>query len=90
MGQNEVGNSICRTASGKIVLGPQAEGTPMSVNVPIHCPPGSKFEGIYHTHPDGVPIPSQQDLRSGRQVGASILCIKVPNTGETRCYRRQR
>ena len=51
MGQNEVGNSICRTKAGQVVLGPQAEGTPMSVKVSIQCPPGSAFEGIYHCLP---------------------------------------
>ena len=90
MGQNEVGASICRTPTGGIVFGPQAEGTPMSVDVPIQCPAGSKFEGIFHTHPGGVPIPSPQDLRSGRSVNANILCIRVPDTGQTRCYRRQK
>ena len=89
MGQvNEVGASICRMPNGKIVLGPKATGTPMSVKVPIQCPPSATFEGIIHTHPGGVPIPSQQDLKAGRQVGANVLCIKVPETGVLRCYRR--
>ena len=86
MGTNEVGAAICRLPSGGIVFGPKAEGTPMSVSVPIQCPPGSSFAGIWHTHPGGVAVPSKQDLRSGRSVGAKRLCITVPETGETRCY----
>ena len=84
--RNEVGASICQTSDGKLVFGPWAEGTPTSVNVAVSCPPGTTFRGIYHTHPGGVPYPSDQDLKSGVQVGAETLCVKaVP--GQLKCHR---
>ena len=85
---NEVGASICRRPDGKMVLGPVSEGTPTSVNVLKFCPPGSIFEGLWHTHPNGAPIPSTQDLLSGIQADAKLLCINVPDTGVTGCYER--
>lgn len=91
MATNERGASICRRPDGSLVFGPFATGTPVSVNVPIRCPPGAKFHGIYHTHPDGVPIPSGQDLKSGRQTNSQVLCISVPtgpNAGRIACYRK--
>ena len=86
---NEVGASICQKPNGQYVFGPKATGTPTSVNVPVSCPAGSKFVGIYHTHPGGIPVPSPMDLTSGRSVNAKLLCIKVPETGQTRCYVRK-
>ncbi len=85
---NEVGASICRRFDGSMVLGPVSEGTPTSVNVLKFWPPGSVFEGIIHTHPNGAPIPSAQDLLSGLQADAKLLCINVPDTGVTHCYQR--
>ena len=49
MPRNEVGASICRAPGGSFVFGPFAEGDPVSVQVPISCPKGTSFEGIYHT-----------------------------------------
>lgn len=86
MAKNEIGASICRRPNGSFVFGPFATGTPVSVNVPIKCPAGSTFHGIYHTHPGGVPIPSAQDLRSGRQTGSQVLCVNAD--GNMVCYRR--
>lgn len=84
---NEVGFSICRVkATGKLVNGPVATGTPMRVDIPVQCPPDSRFEGLYHTHPGGIAMPSAMDVRSAKQVGARVLCIQVPETGEMACY----
>ena len=85
---NEVGAGICRRFDGKLVLGPVTEGAPTSVSVLKFCPPGSIFEGFIHTHPKGLPIPSGQDLLSGIQADAKLLCINIPDTGVTRCYER--
>jgi proteasome lid subunit RPN8/RPN11 len=86
MGQNEIGASMCRKRDGSFVLGPVTEGTPMSVNVMISCPPGTEYWGPWHTHPGGIPYPSSQDMKSGRNTGAKGLCITVPETGETLCH----
>lgn len=84
---NEVGFSICRVrATGKLTNGPVATGTPMRVDIPVECPPDARFEGLYHTHPGGVAMPSAMDVRSAKQVGARVLCIQVPETGEMACY----
>lgn len=84
--RNEIGASICKKPNGKFTFGPWAEGTPTSVNVPVACPKGSAFAGIYHTHPGGVPLPSQTDLRSGIKVGADVLCINAD--GVVQCFTR--
>lgn len=84
MGANEIGAAMCRFPNGKLAFGPFSEGTPVSVNVRIECPPGSTFEGIYHTHPRGVPVPSQTDIKSGQLTGSKALCINAD--GDVRCY----
>ncbi len=81
---NEIGAAICQKRNGRFVFGPFSEGTPTSVNINAKCPPGSKFFGIYHTHPKGVALPSQTDLASGRRVGAKTLCINAD--GDLRCH----
>ncbi len=83
---NEIGFTMCRvTASGELTHGPLAEGTPDSVNIPVSCPPGSSFEGLFHTHPGGSSFPSPTDIRSAKKIGASVLCIDAD--GDTNCFR---
>ena len=75
--RNELGFSLCRVgASGQLVAGPVATGDPVSVSIPVSCPTGSHFEGLFHTHPGGVAQPSQQDIRAAKQSGAANLCIQ--------------
>ncbi len=81
---NEIGASICQRPNGSFVFGPFAEGDPMSVQVPLSCPQGSEWYGIFHTHPAGVPIPSPTDIRSGLKTGAKVLCINAD--GHTECW----
>ena len=87
LGQNEIGYALCQQPDGSYVNGPVAEGTPVSVNIPIRCPSGTKFVGLYHTHPGGVPYPSNTDIQSAARVRAAQLCIEVPETGQTNCFR---
>ena len=82
---NEYGYAMCRTPDGRIVQGPVARGTPNSVTIPISCPRGSTFIGLFHTHPQGVSQPSGQDVRSGVEVAAQILCIRSEAEG-LRCW----
>lgn len=82
--QNETGFSLCATPEGRVAAGPVVRGTPNSVNVPIACPPGADFFGLYHTHPGGVPEPSPKDMQSAAEVGASVSCINAD--GVLRCY----
>lgn len=88
MARNEIGASICRRPNGTFVFGPFATGTPVSVNVPIKCPAGSDFYGIYHTHPGGVPIPSGRDIQSGIKTNSQVLCVNAD--GRIACVRRAR
>ena len=85
--KNEIGYSVCETSRGKLVAGPVAEGTPTSVNIPLSCPAGSKLAYLQHTHPGGIAKPSAQDVKSAYASGAKGLCITVPETGETNCFR---
>ena len=85
---NEIGASICQFPGGGLAFGPWAEGTPQSVSIEVACPTGADFLGIFHTHPNGVPAPSPQDIKSGLASGSKVLCIKaIP--GDLKCYRKR-
>ena len=90
MGQreNEKGFSVCEFADGGLTHGPVAHGTPTSVQIPIACPPGSRFRGMHHTHPGGIAQPSATDIRSARRVGADVLCIDAD--GDFACFQVRR
>ena len=81
---NELGFVMCRLKSGGATHGKVSTGSHTRVKIQTDCPPGSKLDGIFHTHPDGVPYPSALDIRSARQVGARQLCIASGK--DLRCY----
>ena len=82
---NEIGFTLCRARNGKLVRGPMASGTPMNVDIPLKCPSDSQMVGLFHTHPGGVPYPSDIDLKSAARVGVSNLCIDADGT--LNCFR---
>lgn len=84
--QNEIGHTICERPNGEIVSGPVAEGGPVSVEIPLQCPAGSRYVGLWHTHPGGIPYPSSVDIRTAQLTRAEKMCISVPETGVTKCY----
>ena len=84
---NEFGFSLCQAQDGKLVKGPTATGTPINVSIPVTCPAGSHFTGLFHSHPRGVAYPSPQDIDSALRVGAKILCIQSDQ--EMKCFRIQ-
>ena len=73
--KNEFGFTLCRMKNGKLTRGPIATGTPVQVNIPVVCPPGSSLIGLLHSHPGGVAVPSPQDTRSAKQLGVKDMCI---------------
>lgn len=81
---NEIGFTLCRTPRGQIVRGPMATGTPTRVQIPVACPSGTAFFGLFHTHPGGVARPSAQDIASAQRVGAEVIC--VASDTELRCF----
>lgn len=81
----EIGFAMCKTPQGGLVAGPMSSGTHNRVEIPVSCPIGSRFTGLYHTHPGGVALPSRTDLDSARKVGAKALCISSDT--ETRCQK---
>lgn len=82
----ETGFALCRDRGGVLTFGPAATGDRYSVEIPVECPPGSEFFGLYHTHPGGTTAPSRADIESARMFGASALCVEVPETGDLQCY----
>ena len=82
---NEIGFSLCKLPSGKLTHGPIATGTPISVGIPVQCPSGSALYGLFHTHPGGVPYPSQRDVKSQRLTGAKVSCIQSDKA--LKCFR---
>jgi len=79
----EVGAAICCDAR-RCVLGPLSAGTRTRVEVNLKCPPGMRPVGTIHTHPGGLPLPSQMDIENLRRAGLRVSCI-VAETG-ARCY----
>ena len=89
----ERGATICRLAGGGVGLGPVAIGRSGSqVDVPISCPPGGTPIGLWHTHPRGKAELSSRDIAAGIALSLEVMCVTVPETGQTRCFplRRRR
>lgn len=82
---NEIGFALCKLPSGKLTHGPIAQGTPISVGIPVQCPSGSSLYGLFHSHPGGVPYPSQQDVKSQRAASAKFSCIDAD--GRIKCFK---
>lgn len=85
LGKNEIGFAICRTPGGELVNGPVNTGTPMSVDIPVSCPPGTRLEGLHHTHPGGIAFPSKTDIRLAVRLGIKNMCIS--DDSRTDCFR---
>ena len=81
---NEIGFALCRTTKGKLTHGPVAEGTPKNVGIPIKCPSGSTQVGLFHTHPKGIPFPSDLDVKAAVKHGIKNLCIDAD--GKLNCF----
>jgi len=85
--KNEEAATLCQMAN-ELVFGTRAKGNdPYSVFLHIGCPQGGKPIGLYHTHPGGEPVPSEQDYAEARRMKLSALCVSVPEKKITKCYR---
>jgi len=84
----EIGQTLCMGPDG-LKGGPLATGHYYGVTIPIQCPAGYKPIGTWHTHPGGIPKPSNEDWRMTRKHNLRYCCITVPDTGETRCFSKQ-
>lgn len=82
---SEEGYPIC--ASGdQLLAGARVRGRDHDhVSIPLRCPPGSRAVGFWHTHPDGKPVPSKQDVSEAVRLGMDLICVTVPEKGITRC-----
>ncbi len=87
METRERGYNVCR-GNGRYYRGPTAVGTPTNVGVPLKCPPGTRLVAVFHTHPDGSPLPSATDMKTGRKHRIPYICVKA--RGKTRCYPTRR
>lgn len=86
--KNEIGFAVCKTDDGRFVRGPVAEGTPLNVTIPLRCPPNSRIVGMVHTHPGGIPQPSEMDLAAAAKYNIANLCIAQPEDGVMNCFHR--
>ena len=78
--------TVCK--NGGYSRGPTRVGTRTNVEIIVRCPLGSKPVAIFHTHPNGNPLPSALDLRTTRQLRVPYVCVKA--RGKTRCYRSRK
>lgn len=84
MSKREWGQTIC--AQGKRhVLGERVQGKEHSVNIPLRCPLGTKLVGVNHSHPGGSLRLSDQDIRTARDKGLKLVCVKAKS--KSKCYR---
>ncbi|KKM85448.1 hypothetical protein LCGC14_1288880 [marine sediment metagenome] len=83
MAARERGYTVCR--NGGYSKGPTIRGTETTVTIPIACPRGAKAVALFHTHPNGNPLPSSQDMKTVRRLGIPYVCVKAGS--RTRCYR---
>lgn len=82
MAARERGYAICK--NGGYSKGPTIHGTETAVTIPISCGRGAKAIALFHTHPNGNPLPSPQDMRAVRRLGIPYICVKAGR--KTRCY----
>jgi len=88
--QPETGFTICRK-DNKLIKGCEAVGdSPYHVSIPLCCPHGGVPVGNYHTHPNASIRPSDADFSEARRHGFEFICIAVPETRESKCYRLDR
>ncbi len=82
----EHGYTICQDAEGNFIKGPENVGSHNRVDIDVHCPPGYRATGLFHTHPLGTTEPSPADIKAARRHGIRHLCIGVPETAEVVCH----
>ena len=85
MGQlppNEFGFPMCQRPDGSLERNVKVSwGTPTSVDVGTQCPPGTRFVGVTHSHPLGVPFPSKTDQRAAIASSSEVMCIVADTPG---------
>ncbi len=87
----EIGAPLCRATDGGLFAGKVFQGASnLRVAIPLECPPGSRVVGTIHTHPGGLARPSDADFREARRLRLAIMCVVVPETGESRCVQLKR
>ena len=84
MSKVEHGYPLCQKGK-QIVKGPTVLGKAHSVDIPLRCPKGSSLVGVSHHHPSGSLHLSEQDKRTAKEKGLSIICVTARN--KARCYR---
>lgn len=86
MGANEFGAAVCEYPDGTLTHGTRSEGTPISVQISLDCPEGTRLAALWHTHPGGIPYPSQKDVSEARRVGVELIAITQPEQGITNIF----
>ena len=82
----EHGYVVCLTQKGDMYKGPEAVGHRYGVRISPTCRVGKPC-AVFHTHPGGVPEPSEADVRAAQEQRIPWMCIGVPETGEIKCHR---
>ncbi|MDD5061506.1 MAG: Mov34/MPN/PAD-1 family protein [Candidatus Marinimicrobia bacterium] len=84
-GDYETAFTICER-NKQLARGTTSAGGKYAVTLDVGCPSGFRPIGIWHSHPNGVPQPSNADISEMRKLGLRHLCISVPQTGEMKCH----
>jgi len=70
----EHGFTLCKLPDGSLHPNYELHGTSMETYLPL-CPLGSKEVGTIHTHPNGVPLPSELDILSSLEYDVDFSCV---------------
>ena len=83
----EVGSALCKIGNRKYLGKVQRGKDKWGVDVKLDCGGGS-VEGVWHTHPDGEPVPSEPDIQQARMHNLRTMCITAINNRKktTKCY----
>jgi len=82
----EIGTLVCRKKDGTLVRNGIHKGDQSSVNVSLKCPPGSRREALWHTHPSGSLQLSSKDIKTGKEHDIPFVCVSNGKKNSTRCY----
>ncbi len=77
---------VCVNRKGELSRGASATGSISTVSVPVRCSPGTRAVAIVHSHPSGIPLPSDKDMQTSRAHGNIPICVRTEAHG-VRCYK---
>lgn len=80
----EVAMQVCEI-EGDLVDGEMSHGSRTRVRVSTDCRAGN-LRGVIHTHPGGVPVPSEMDMQTAVMNDWDFVCVADEKGESLGCY----